>query len=128
MKHFIFLFLSATSLSAQHLDGEAFQAQTEGQTIYFYDLEMGVVAEQYLPNRQVLWSVGPGMCLEGSWYDDGQNICFEYVGRPDPICWTTSLDQGRILVELVGGDSSDNQFEVYRTDEPLDCPQILLGV
>lgn len=116
------------ALADQPLTAEAFEAHVTGMTITYAQHGFPFGVEEYLPDRQVRWSVQPGECLYGSWYPAGDDICFVYEYDPTPACWTFWLRDG-VLVALSVDDAPGN--ELYATDrsaDPLPCPGPDIGV
>jgi hypothetical protein len=103
---------------------EAFEAMSEGRTLYFSLDGEAFGAEQYFPGRRSLWRFADGTCDRGRWRAEGERICFVYERTPWPQCWiflrrgegyTASLVQdgaeAGLVLELSGSDT-----------EPLACP------
>ena len=110
------------------LDATAFEALVTGQTITYQQFDDIFGIEEYLPGRKVRWSVAPGECQYGSWYPEGDQICFVYDYDPTPHCWYFWL-RGDALVAL-GADAEPGLelVEIDRSPTPLDCPAPDLGV
>ncbi|WP_456389520.1 hypothetical protein [Profundibacter sp.] len=128
IKLLFFLFL-ATPLAAQSpMDADAFEAYSQGKTLYFgYDGSI-YGAEEYLPNRRVRWSVLDGKCQDGEWYQDGQMICFVYIGESDPQCWSFYQRQGGLMAQFENDPDLTTLFEIEPSEEPMVCLGPEIGV
>lgn len=118
----------SSAAQATPLTPEAFDRYTAGRTLTFA-LKNGTVygAEQYLPNRRVLWSVEGQACLAGRWYGDQDSICFLYDGDPDPKCWRFTKTEDGLSGQYMSDPENTQVYEVRRTQEPLTCPAPWLG-
>lgn len=127
MGRLIALFLAASPVYAQEpMTGSEFDAYTKGRTLTFglpNDQVHGV--EQYLPNRQVIWSPAPGECVEGRWYAENQNICFVYEGDAEHKCWQVFRTENGIRAEFQNRPSSSVLFEAVDNPAPLICDNLL---
>ena len=125
LRHLVFyICLACPAMAAESLSPEAFEAYTEGKTLFFSQNGQDYGAERYLSDRRVQWSFLDGECKEGRWYPDGQNICFIYEDRPDPQCWQFSLTpQGlsAVFVSIPGA-----ALELYEAREGDDM--VCLGL
>jgi hypothetical protein len=110
------------------LSAEAFEAHVTGKTITYqqYDVIFGI--EEYLPDRKVRWSVAPDECQYGSWYPQGENICFVYDFDPIPACWTFWLRDGALVSLSVNSAPGAELYEVAADATPLPCPGPDVGV
>lgn len=110
------------------LTATEFEAHVTGKTLTYqqYDFIFGV--EEYLPDRKVRWSVAPNECQYGTWYQEGENICFLYEYSPVPACWTFWL-QGGVLHALSVHEAPGAELHVVDTStQPLPCPGPDVGV
>jgi hypothetical protein len=114
--------LAMPAFAQTPLTAEEFDAQVTGHTITYSQFDQVFGVEEYLPNRQVRWSVAENLCQYGSWYPEGDAICFVYEYDATPHCWTFWLDGGTLRAlskrDLPGAELS----EVSRSDTPLSCP------
>lgn len=105
-----------------------FDAYATGHTITYFSegAEFGV--EQYLPGRQVKWTTGDGICLRGSWYPKGDEICFEYQDDPGAHCWAFSKSADGLKAIYTSDADGPVLMEAERTTRPLECNGPFLGV
>ncbi|MGB7319681.1 MAG: hypothetical protein WBC85_17105 [Planktotalea sp.] len=111
----------AAPLGAAPMDASAFEAYTNGRTLYFSEGGAAYGAERYLPNRKVEWSFLDGRCKTGEWYPDNGAICFVYEDRPDPQCWHFEKTARGLKATFLGSDQSTELYEAQQTDEPMYC-------
>ncbi len=110
------------------MTAEAFDAYVTGYTVTYQQRGSVFGIEEYLPDRKVRWSVSPNQCLYGSWYPEGENICFAYEDSPYPACWTFWMRNG-VLVALSVNDLPGAELsEADRNQTPLPCPGPDVGV
>lgn len=109
------------------LTAEEFEAYVTGKTLSYADQNGVWGTEQYLPNRRVVWAFTEDICQYGTWYQQGEQICFVYDDTPDPQCWTFWRGETG-LKALFAGDSATQLSEVQQSDEPLACPGPDVGV
>ncbi len=126
---FCFLALSVPqlALAQERLFGDAFEAYTNGKTMYFSNGGRVFGAEQYLPGRRVLWSFLDGTCNDGSWFSQNEQICFHYDSENEPQCWDVILGEHGLTVTFSGQGSSLELKEIPGLSDPLDCPGPLIG-
>jgi hypothetical protein len=110
------------------LTAQEFQAHVTGRTITYRQFDSIFGIEEYLPDRKVRWSTGPGECQYGSWYPRGTDICFVYGSDPTPACWTFWLRGGALVALSVDAAPGEELFEVASDDTPLPCPGPEVGV
>lgn len=110
------------ALAQTPLTAEAFEAHVTGYTITYQQFSGIFGIEEYLPGRQVRWSVAEDLCRYGSWYPQGDAICFVYEYDPTPHCWTFWLEAGTLRALSVNDLPGAELTEVDRNDTPLACP------
>lgn len=110
------------------IGADAFEAHVTGKTLAYRQSDSVFGVEEYLPGRKVRWSTAPGECLEGTWYPQGEAICFLYAYDPDPACWTFWLRGGALVALSTSGQPGDELYEVGASDQPLPCPGPQVGV
>ena len=111
-------------------DGEIFDALTQGKTIYFRSEGELYGAEQYLPDRRVIWSFMDGECSEGRWFARAGRICFVYEHDPlNQQCWIFDQGASGLRAEF---DAPYGQGRVLEqmgvSDKPLTCGTPWTGV
>ncbi len=104
------------------LTAEEFEAAVTGSTITYQQFGSIFGIEEYLPGRQVRWSVTENLCQYGSWYPQDQAICFVYEYDATPHCWTFWLESGKLAALSVLDQPGAKLTEVERSDVPLTCP------
>ncbi|WP_135450006.1 MULTISPECIES: hypothetical protein [Tabrizicola] len=104
------------------LTAEAFEAHVTGQTITYRQQDQVFGIEEYLPGRKVRWSVAPGICQHGTWYPEGQAICFVYESDPTPHCWTFWMEAGALAALSTEAEPGAELHETERSATPLSCP------
>lgn len=117
----------AETPSAAPLDAAGFEAHVTGKTVTYARLGSLFGIEEYLPGRQVRWSVAPDMCQYGTWYQAGDDICFVYEADPEPHCWTFWLQDGA-LVAHAAEDAGFELLESASSTDGLPCPGPDVGV
>jgi hypothetical protein len=113
----------ALSLDAgEPMTAEEFEAYATGQTLTFGIGGIPYGIEQYLPGRRVIWAFIGEECREGSWFDLGPQICFEYDDEPGRLhCWTFHAGPEGLIARSEGPGGGE-LVEVERTTEPMFCP------
>lgn len=121
--------LLATPLAAQTpMDADAFDAYSQGKTLYFGVGGELYGAEEYLPNRRVRWSVLNGKCQEGQWYQEDQLICFIYDGETDAQCWSFYQGENGLMARFENDPNRTTLFEIEPSDKPMVCLGPEIGV
>ena len=117
------LLLAAAPLAfAENMTAEEFDTFTLGKTFYYGVNGREYGAEEYHPNRRVVWTFLDGRCDEGVWYEQDGMICFEYQTLEEVQCWTFREAPGGGLIANFENDPNTLElFEVQRTREPLQC-------
>jgi hypothetical protein len=113
--------LATPAVAETPLTAEAFDALTRGQTMTWAEFGQVYGVEQYLPGREVRWTVLGDDCVAGHWYPDGPAICFQYEDRPDPVCWTISASETGLLARLVGDPPEAEPVVIEPTAEAMAC-------
>jgi len=116
------------ALAEAPLNAAAFEAHVTGKTITYEQFGSVFGIEEYLPGRQVRWSVAENLCQYGIWYQKDDKICFVYEEDPTAHCWTFWL-RGGALVALSEDDLPGAElYESARSADPLACPGPEVGV
>jgi hypothetical protein len=105
----------------QPLTAEEFDALSVGRTMYYESEGKAYGAEQYLPGRRVVWAFLGDDCLKGTWYPEGQDICFVYEDRPDPQCWTFYQSEKGLIAHFRGNPDGAPLVGVQQSPAPLAC-------
>ncbi len=103
------------------MTAEEFEAYTTGKTLYFYSQGEAYGVEEYRENREVTWSFLDGKCKEGTWYPQGDQICFTYEDNPVPQCWTFYREGGGLRALFEGRETGTELYEAGEADEPMMC-------
>jgi hypothetical protein len=130
MRHLIAtLILAATpALAETPLTGPEFDAATVNSTIT-YDYGGGLFGtEEYLPDRRVRWAFEGDLCIYGTWYEQGDQICFDYENDPTPACWLYFNEAGKIRGRYMGDGGGWEILESSRDGGPLPCAGPDVGV
>lgn len=98
-----------------------FEALVTGKTLSYSTNGTEYGAEEYFPNRRVMWSFLDGECQEGEWYVAGDAICFVYENMPTPQCWQFFKRNERLVARFQSQTISRELYETRRMDEPLLC-------
>ncbi len=110
------------------ITAEEFERIVTGKTFSYASGGTAYGAEEYLDNRRVRWTFLDGECFDGSWYPQGEQICFVYDNIPDPQCWYFFDLGGQLSARFVGQSETTNLFETAVQDEPLYCLGPKIGV
>jgi hypothetical protein len=125
----VLVFAIATpGLAETPITAEAFEAHVTGKTVTYRQFDGVFGIEEYLPGRKVRWSTAPNECLYGSWYPEGDLICFVYEYNPAPTCWTFWLNGGALVALSSNGVAGEELYEVDASDQGLPCPGPEVGV
>ncbi len=128
MRLMLALCLIGTAAAAQTpMTAAEFEAWSTGKTL---DYAIGgeiYGSEMHLPGRKTLDADLDGPCIEGSWFPQGDAICFNYEENPGPHCWRFWREGTSVMAEIV--DSPDAPIsEVTIAPAPLSCPGPDVGV
>ncbi|NJM83975.1 MAG: hypothetical protein HC844_17365 [Tabrizicola sp.] len=116
------------ALAETPMTGDQFEAHV-GTNRLTYDYGGGLLGiEEYLPDRRVRWAFEADTCLEGTWYEDGDQICFTYENGGEPACWLFFDLGGTIKGRFMGEGGGWEIFEIEKKDAPLSCSGPDVGV
>lgn len=118
----VLVVLPFAAMAETPITAEAFEAHVTGKTITYRQFDGVFGIEEYLPDRKVRWSVSPDQCQYGSWYPEGDDICFVYEYDPTPACWTFWLRDGALVALSTASAPGAELYEVEATANPLPCP------
>ena len=116
------------SAAQSPMTAEEFEAYTTGKTLYFYSQGQAYGVEEYKENRRVTWSFLDGQCKDGTWYAEGDQICFVYEDAPTPQCWIFYQEGGGLRAVFEGRDTGTELYEAGEADEPMMCLGPEVGV
>jgi hypothetical protein len=119
---------AAPALAEPSLTAEAFDALTQGRTMTWSEFGQVYGVEQYLPDRQVRWTVLGDDCITGHWFVRGPEICFLYEDNPTTHCWDITLGGTGMLAHYSSKPSGTAPVEVTETTEPMACFGPRVGV
>jgi hypothetical protein len=110
------------------LTGDEFDAYVTGNTIT-YDYGAGVLGiEEYLPGRRVRWAFEGDICLDGTWFQEADQICFVYENDGIPQCWNFYSKPNGLSATFLGDDLGSVINEIAKTTTPLGCAGPDVGV
>ncbi len=124
----LFLATAGAAGAAGPLSPEAFEALAQGHTLHFSLNGAPFGAEQYFAGRRSLWRFEDGSCEAGTWWAEGDQVCFHY-GEGAPQCWRFRPGGGGYEAALVE-DGAETGFVLRmdgRDEVPLDCPAPEVG-
>jgi hypothetical protein len=124
--------LLACLASAAHAEtpitAQEFETHVTGNTVTYQQFGSIFGIEEYLEDRKVRWSVTPDTCQYGSWYPEGDYICFVYEYDPSPACWSFWMRDGALVALSIADAPGAELYEVARDQTPLPCPGPDVGV
>lgn len=124
----LLLALATPGLAETPMTAVEFESHVTGKTLTYQQFDSLFGIEEYLPDRKVRWSTAPNECQYGSWYPQGENICFVYEYDPTPACWTFWLRNGALVALSTDGVAGEELHEVQASDQGLPCPGPDVGV
>jgi hypothetical protein len=124
----VILLLAAPSLAETPISAGEFEAHVTGKTVTYQQFDNLFGIEEYLDNRKVRWSTAPNECLYGSWYPQGEDICFVYEYDPTPACWTFWMKDGALVALSTTGLPGEELHEIHSSNQGLPCPGPEVGV
>ncbi len=113
--------LAGPALAEPLLTADQFDALTRGRTMTWSEFGTVYGIEQYLPNRQVRWTVLGDDCKAGHWYPDGDAICFQYEDQLTPDCWEIITSGSGLLARYTTNPPETEPVVVTETTELLAC-------
>ena len=114
--------------AAEPMNGAAFDAYTQGKTLFYGQNGEAYGAEVYLENRRVKWSFLDGICKDGYWYEDAGQICFVYEDNPTPQCWAFTTEDGKLTARFENLPGATELYEANDVGEEMICLAPNLGV
>jgi hypothetical protein len=123
------LLLAAQAASAQTpMSPDDFDAWSVGKTLDYAVDGQVYGSETYFPGRRVLDADTGGPCLEGTWYADGNAVCFVYPARDGTHCWLYWREGDAVFAKPLTAAPEDPAQEVIEAASPLSCPGPDVGV
>ncbi len=124
----VFALLPLAALAEGPLDAASFDARTLGRTITYSQNGEVYGIEEYLPDRRVRWAFVGGECHEGTWFQDGEDICFFYEDGADLQCWQFSDTEAGLVARFRGNPDNEPLVSLAETRAPLACSEVYHGV
>lgn len=124
----LWLVLAAPAPALAAMGAAEFDDYTSGKTFYYGSGGQAYGAEEYLPDRKVIWTFLDGECQRGEWYESDGLICFVYEIEPEPQCWSFTRAAGGLIARFENDPDQTELYEVRRSREPLLCPGPDVGV
>ena len=110
------------------MTADEFDAYTQNKTFYYGNQGQPYGAEEYLSDRRVIWTFLDGRCENGTWYQEGEQICFVYESQPDPQCWSFRQSSNGLIAQFENDPQQTELHEVDTSYEPLMCLGPEVGV
>lgn len=111
------------------LTAEQFDALTRGKTITYSAGSITYGIEEYRPGRRVVWAFAEGDCEEGDWFQQGEQICFDYHSPDVGLqCWTFHMQGNALVAWFEGKKDGSPLVSLDTSDKPLNCPGPEVGV
>ena len=110
------------------IGAEAFESYTTGKTLIYGNAGGPYGIEEYLPGRQVRWSFLDGDCVEGSWFPEGDAICFRYDAYDRTQCWHFYQSESGLSAQPVEEPDGSALYEVSQSKGPMVCQGPEVGV
>ncbi len=123
-------FASGAAAQDIALSAEEFQKFVTGKTLYFEQRGQPFGAEQYFPDKRVIWAFESGECQFGIWFENkAGDICFIYEDQTGSQCWNfLRRKDGRYVARTLDGPVADDLVVSGEDREPLQCAPPDLGV
>ncbi len=103
------------------MTAQAFEDYTSGKTVTYANRNGHAGQEAYLDGRRVQWDDDAGLCSDGTWYQMGEMICFDYGEGTVPQCWWFYLEEHGLRAEFIDRSRDSTLFETARTSDSLEC-------
>lgn len=116
------LCLLAAPAGAESLMSVAeFEAWSTGKTLIYAQDGVILGSEQHLPGRQTLDADVDGPCVEGTWFADGDAVCFIYAAYEGTHCWHFWRDGGEVMAKPLNAGADSSAYTVTADPAPMDC-------
>jgi len=102
---------------------EEFERLVLGETMSFIGTSGLYGAEEYFGDRRVRWSFLDGTCTDGRWFNQGNQICFQYDdgGNAEPQCWSFYMKDDALVGEYDNGGQTAAPVQMQMRSGPLYC-------
>lgn len=124
----IALLVAGPALAEDPIGAEEFDSYTMGKTLVYGNDAGPYGIEEYLPGRQVRWSYLDGDCVEGSWFPEGDAICFRYETYGRTQCWHFFQSEAGISARPAEEPEGSTLYEISRSQGPMICKGPEVGV
>jgi hypothetical protein len=110
------------------MTGAEFETYVTGNTMTYGREDDVHGTMDYLPGRRYRWAFGDDPCVDGYWYEKGNQICSVdetdmYSTDGSPECFLFFEDPDGLHARFMGEGGSDNDMiHVRKIDGPLWCP------
>ncbi|MFT3688230.1 hypothetical protein [Paenirhodobacter sp.] len=105
-----------------------FDARTRGKTITYTSDGRPYGTEEYRPGQKVVWAFEGGACREGDWFQQGEQICFDYHDDTPLQCWTFHASPSGLMARFEGDAEGEPLISLQESSQPLNCPGPDVGV
>ncbi|NHB76686.1 hypothetical protein [Rhodobacter calidifons] len=121
--------LTAQPLAAQTLmTAEEFDDWSRGKTLdYAVDGQI-LGSETYFAGRRVRDADRGGPCIDGSWFADGEAICFVYPAIAGVHCWHYWREGETVVAQPLSAAPDTPPQQVTEASAPLACTGPDVGV
>ena len=119
--------LAQTPTNQTPMTGAEFESYVTGKTLTYASDGFVYGTEQYKAGRKVIWAFTADECREGSWYENGPQICFIYEDPKNPQCWLFYKSATGLQADFVG-EGGSSLSEVEQSDGPMACMGPEVGV
>lgn len=104
------------------MSADQFDARTLGKTITYTAGGLPYGIEEYRPGHKVVWAFEGGECREGDWFQQGEQICFDYHDDTPLQCWTFHDLPAGLVARFQGDDNGAPLVSLKENAQPLNCP------
>ncbi|MFM7334795.1 MAG: hypothetical protein ACKO2N_14235 [Tabrizicola sp.] len=116
------LILAVQAAQAQTpMTPEEFERWATGKTLDYATDGQVWGSEAYLPGRRVVDADTGGPCRDGSWYADGDAVCFVYPDFDGTHCWLYWREGDAVFAKPVLSAPEDAPQRVSPAATPLAC-------
>ena len=122
------LLFASPAIAEEIMAPPDFEAFTSGTTLYFSKKGEPYGAEQYFPDRRVIWTFLNGQCERGAWFEQDNQICFVYETQNEAQCWHFLDSEDKKRARVVGADPAEDLTVEGQDRRELSCPGPGVGV